>query len=75
MNPMQILAMIKGGANPMMMLTQMAQQNPVMGKAMQMGQGKNETQMQQTVRNLGKQRGMSDEELNQFVGQFGLKLQ
>lgn len=75
MNPMQLLGMIKSGANPMMMLTQMAQQNPVMGKAMQMGQGKNETQMQQTVRNLGKQRGMSDEELNQFVGQFGLKLQ
>lgn len=75
MNPMQLLGMIKGGANPMMMLTQMAQQNPVMEKAMQMGQGKNETQMQQTVRNLGKQRGMSDEELNQFVGQFGLKLQ
>lgn len=75
MNPMQILAMIKGGANPMMMLSQMAQQNPVMGRAMEMGKGKNEIQMQQTVRNLGKQCGMSDEELNQFVEQFGLKLQ
>lgn len=75
MNPMQIMAMLQNSGNPMQMLTQMAQQNPMMGRAMQMGQGKNEAQLKETVRNLAKQRGMSDEQLNQFLSQFGLRLQ
>lgn len=75
MNPMQIMAMLQNSGNPMQMLTQMAQQNPMMGRAMQMGQGKNEVQLKETVRNLAKQRGMSDEQLNQFLSQFGLRLQ
>ena len=44
MNPMQIMAMLQNSGNPMMMLTQLAQQNPMMSRAMQMGQGKNEVQ-------------------------------
>lgn len=40
MNPMQIMAMLQNSGNPMQMLTQMAQQNPMMGRAMQMGKGK-----------------------------------
>lgn len=28
MNPMQIMAMLQNSGNPMMMLTQLAQQNP-----------------------------------------------
>lgn len=44
MNPMQIMAMLQNSGNPMQMLTQMAQQNPMMGRAMQMGKGKNEVQ-------------------------------
>ena len=42
MNPMQIMAMLQNSGNPMQMLTQMAQQNPMMSRAMQMGQGKSE---------------------------------
>nr|DAI78008.1 MAG TPA: hypothetical protein [Caudoviricetes sp.] len=42
---------------------------------MQMGQGKSPEQMQTLVRNLAKQKGMNDEQLNQFLNQFGLKLQ
>lgn len=38
MNPMQIMAMLQNSGNPMQMLTQMAQQNPMMNRAMQMGQ-------------------------------------
>ena len=74
MNPMQIMAMLQSSGNPMQMLTQMAQQNPMMGRAMQMGQGKNEMQLKETVRNLAKQRGMSDEQLRQMLSNFGLTL-
>ena len=74
MNPMQIMAMLQNSVNPMQMLTQMAQQNPMMGRAMQMGKGKNEVQLKETVRNLAKQRGMSDEQLQQMLSNFGLTL-
>lgn len=74
MNPMQIMAMLQNSGNPMQMLTQMAQQNPMMGRAMQMGRGKNEIQLKETVRNLAKQRGMSDEQLQQMLSNFGLTL-
>ena len=74
MNPMQIMAMLQTSGNPMQMLTQMAQQNPMMGRAMQMGKGKNEVQLKETVRNLAKQRGMSDEQLQQMLSNFGLTL-
>ena len=74
MNPMQIIAMLQNSGNPMQMLTQLAQQNPMMSRAMQMGQGKNEAQLKETVRNLAKQRGMSDEQLQQMLSNFGLTL-
>lgn len=74
MNPMQIMAMLQNSGNPMQMLTQIAQQNPMMGRAMQMGRGKNEIQLKETVRNLAKQRGMSDEQLQQMLSNFGLTL-
>jgi hypothetical protein len=66
--------MLQNSGNPMQMMTQMAQQNPVMGRAMKMGQGKNEVQLKETVRNLAKQRGMSDEQLRQMLSNFGLTL-
>ena len=66
--------MLQNSVNPMQMLTQMAQQNPMMGRAMQMGKGKNEVQLKETVRNLAKQRGMSDEQLQQMLSNFGLTL-
>jgi hypothetical protein len=68
------MAMLQNSGNPMQMLTQMAQQNPMMGRAMQMGKGKNEVQLKETVRNLAKQRGMSDEQLQQMLSNFGLTL-
>ena len=74
MNPMQMMAMLQNSGNPMQMLTQMAQQNPMMSRAMQMGKGKNEVQLKETVRNLAKQRGMSDEQLQQMLSNFGLTL-
>lgn len=74
MNPMMLMQMLQNSGNPMIMLQQMAQQNPMMGRAMQMGQGKNETQLKNTVRNLAKQRGMNDEQLQQMLSNFGLTL-
>ena len=68
MNPMQIMAMLQNSGNPMQMMMQMAQQNPMMGR------GKNEVQLKETVRNLAKQRGMSDEQLSQMLSNFGLTL-
>lgn len=56
-------------------MQQLAGQNPLMSRAMQMGQGKSPEQMQNLVRNLAKQKGMNDEQLNQFLSQFGLRLQ
>lgn len=56
-------------------MQQLAGQNPLMSRAMQMGQGKSHEQMQTLVRNLAKQKGMNDEQLNQFLSQFGLRLQ
>ena len=74
MNPMQIMAMLQNSGNPMQMMMQMAQQNPMMGRAMKMSKGKNEVQLKETVRNLAKQRGMSDEQLSQMLSNFGLTL-
>lgn len=74
MNPMQIMAMLQNSGNPMQMMMQMAQQNPMIGRAMQMGKGKNEVQLKETVRNLAKQRGMSEEQLSQMLSNFGLTL-
>ena len=56
--------------NPMQIMAML--QNS--GNPMQMGQGKNEMQLKETVRNLAKQRGMSDEQLRQMLSNFGLTL-
>nr|DAU89173.1 MAG TPA: SurA N-terminal domain [Caudoviricetes sp.] len=57
------------------LMQQFAGQNPLMSRAMQMGKDKSPEQMQTLVRNLAKQKGMNDEQLNQFLSQFGLRLQ
>lgn len=56
--------------NPMQIMAML--QNS--GNPMQMGKGKNEVQLKETVRNLAKQRGMSDEQLQQMLSNFGLTL-
>lgn len=56
------------------MLQGIAGQNPLMGRALQMGQGKSVGELQGIVKKLAKQRGMNDTQLNQFLSSFGLKL-
>ena len=58
----------------MILLQQQFGNDPMFGRAMQMAQGKNEEQLKDTIRNLARQRGMDDNALNQFIGQFGMRL-
>lgn len=76
-NPMvmaQIMSQLQQSNNPVGMMQNMFGQNPLMQRAMMMTQGKSPQEMQQVVRNLARQKGMSDEQLNQMLGQFGLRL-
>lgn len=74
MNPLQIMQMLQSANNPLAMMQSITGNNPMFQQAMKMGQGKNPVQIKQTIRNLAKERGMSDDQLNQFVAQFGLKM-
>ena len=74
LNPMQLMGMVTQAQNPMNLLQQMAGQNPLMGRALQMGQGKSVEELQSIARNLARQRGMNEAQLNNFLSLFGLKL-
>lgn len=65
-NPMQMLSMMHGG-NPQQILQQMMQQDPRVGQAMQMIQGKSPQELQQMAMNVAKERGI---DLNAFVQNF-----
>lgn len=76
-NPMQMMQMVgqlQQSNNPLALMQNMFGNNPVMQRAMQMGQGKSPEQLQQVVRNLAQQKGMNNEQLNQFLSNFGLKI-
>lgn len=66
--------MLNGSQNPMGMMQQMFGNNPMMSRAMQMSQGKSPQELQQVVMNLAQQRGISQEQLQQMMNQFGLKM-
>lgn len=72
-NPMQLLSLLQNNANPMAMMNQMFGNNPIFQQVMQMTQGKNPMQIQQIIKNVAHERGMNDQQLNQFINQFGLK--
>lgn len=66
--------MAQASNNPMQLLQQQLGNNPQFNQAMQMVNGKNEDEIKDTFRNLARQKGMTDEQMAQFVSQFGLKL-
>lgn len=70
----QLMGMLQNSNNPMAVMQNMFGNDPIMQRAMQMAQGKSPEQLQQTVRNLAQQKGMSTDQLNQFLSQYGLKL-
>lgn len=72
-NPMQLLSLLQNNTNPMGLMNQMFGSNPIYQQVMQMTQGKNPNQIQQIIKNVAHERGMNDQQLNQFISQFGLK--
>jgi hypothetical protein len=66
--------MLRQVQNPLGMLQQLAGNNPLIGRALAMGNGKSADELQVIVRNLAQQRGMNEEQLNQFLSGFGLRL-
>ena len=68
------MQMMQSSQNPMALMQQQFGNDPMFGRAMQMAQGKNEAELKATIRNLARQRGMDDNALNQFIGQFGMRL-
>lgn len=71
MNPMQLISMMQQSGNPMGMLMQMSQQNPLMGQAMRALNGKTPGQMEQYVRQMAQQRGV---DLHQLAQQMGIRM-
>lgn len=71
MNPMQLIQMLQGSGNPMQMLMGMAQNNPALGQALQMVNGKTPAEMERMAYDMAKQRGV---DLNQLAKQMGIKL-
>ena len=70
-NPMQLLQMMRGSANPMETLMGMAQTNPQLGQVLQMLNGKTPAEMQRMVYDAAKQRGV---DVNQLARQLGIRL-
>ena len=69
-NPlMALLNIARSGQNPMGYLQQMAKQNPQLGQAMQMIQGKSPAELQQMAQNMARERGI---DLNDFLRQMGI---
>ena len=48
--------------------------NPMLMQAMQMAQGKSTDQLKQMALDMCKQKGMSQQDMDKFFGQFGIKL-
>lgn len=73
---MQLMGLLQNnnGGNPMQLINQMLGNNPLLRRAMQMGKGKSPEEIQQIIRNLAKQRGLNEEQLNQFLASFGMKI-
>lgn len=71
MNPMQLVQMIQGSGNPMQMLMGVAQNNPALGQALQMVNGKTPAEMERMAYDMAKQRGV---DLNQLARQMGIRL-
>ena len=68
MNPMQLVQMLQGSGNPMQMLMGMAQNNPALGQALQMVNGKTPAEMERMAYDMAKQRGALSQHLYASAG-------
>lgn len=65
-NPMfQMLQMMQGGANPEQVLEQLASNNPMVQQFLPLIRGKNPAQINQTYRNMCKERGVDPDQFEQ----------
>lgn len=68
-NPlMGLVNLTRNGGNPMMLMQQMAGQNPQMQQAISMIQGKTPEQLKQMAENMAKERGMTVEQVAKNIG-------
>ena len=74
MQMMQVMGQLQQSNNPMALMQNMFGNNPLMQRAMMMGQGKSPEQLQQIARNLAQQRGISPEQFNMMMSNFGLRI-
>lgn len=72
MNPLQLIQAVTQGGNPMQMLFSMFGGNAQFQRACQMVQGKTPQQMQETAKNLCKQRGIEFDKAVQQMQQMGV---
>lgn len=68
MNLMQLMQAVRGGGNPMQTLMGMAPQNPVIGQAMQMVNGRTPMEMRQMVYSMARQRGVDVGQMARMLG-------
>lgn len=73
-NPMQMMGMFMNGGktmNPMSLILNQMNSNPMFKQAQQMAQGKSPEELKQTCENICKQKGINfDDALAQFQSQF-----
>ena len=72
-NPMQMMQMLQYSQNSSMLMEKLMAQNPLLSRAMQMGNGKNPQELAMIAHNLAKQQGMNDQQFAQLLSQFGLR--
>jgi len=71
-NPLQmVFQAMQGGMHPQQVIGQIIQQNPQVRQAMQMLDGKSQSQQMQMLRNMAAERGTT---LEQVAQQMGLRL-
>ena len=68
MDIMGLVQMVRGGGNPMGALMGMSRQNPIIGQALQMVNGKTPMEMRRMVQNMAGQRGIDLGALMQKLG-------
>lgn len=77
MNPLQLIGMIRNGANPqnliLNMLQNMSGNNPIIGNVLNMARSGNAKGLEKFARNVCKERGVSfEDEFAKFRQQYGL---
>ena len=77
MNPMQLLQIFNqlgNSQNPMSLMQKMFGNNPAMMRAIEMSQGKNSQELQNTVKNLCSQSGVDFDGMINMLKSMGLRL-